>query len=73
MIYSNEINKVCALCRNAERIENNEDEMFCILKKKSVPVSAGDCKKFDYDIFKKIVHRKKRLKTDFSAEDFSLE
>ena len=73
MIYSNDINKVCALCRSAERIENNEDEMFCTIKKQSVSASAGDCKKFDYDIFKKVVHRKKRLKTGFSAEDFSLE
>lgn len=73
MIYSNEINKVCALCRNAETIENNENEMFCRLKKQSMSISAGNCKKFDYDIFKKVVHRKKRLKTNFSAEDFSLE
>ena len=73
MIYSEDINKVCALCRHGQRTENNGDELFCELKKRSVPVAGGDCGKFEYDIFKKTVRRRKRLKTNFSSEDFSLE
>ena len=73
MIYSNDINKVCALCLHAEFIENNETAMHCTLKKINVDKAAPDCGKFVYDIFKKQVRRKKRLKTDFTPEDFTLE
>lgn len=71
MIYSEDINKICALCRSAEVLQDNEDELFCSSRKKNVPIN-NTCKKFEYDIFKKTVHRKRRLKTDFSPEDFSL-
>lgn len=73
MIYSEDINKVCALCIHASAADGSGEFMYCELKKQNMPVSATDCGKFSYDIFKKVVHRKKRLKTDFSAEDFSLE
>ena len=71
MIYSDNINRVCGLCCHAEK--RTDDEMFCDLHKKTVPLSAPDCGRFEYDIFKKPVHRKRRLKTAFSADDFSLE
>lgn len=73
MIYSENINKICALCVHASSVENNEEEMYCAVKEKNMPLSTPDCGKFKYDIFKKVVRRKKRLKTDFSAEDFTLE
>lgn len=72
MIYSEDINKVCALCVNAEPIPENEDEMYCKLYKKNTAITKNDCKKFKYDIFKKVVRRKRRFKTSFSAEDFTL-
>ncbi|MGN0162157.1 MAG: hypothetical protein ACI4EA_01065 [Candidatus Ornithomonoglobus sp.] len=73
MIYSEDINKVCALCTHASKVDGTDEVMYCELKKQNMPASTSDCGKFSYDIFKKVVHRKKRLKTDFSAEDFSLE
>ena len=72
MIYSEDINKVCALCVNAEPIPENKDEMYCKLYKKNTAITKNDCKKFNYDIFKKTVRRKRRFKTSFSAEDFTL-
>ena len=72
MIYSEDINKVCALCVNAEPIPENEDEMYCKLYKKNTAITKNDCKKFKYDIFKKTVRRRRRLKKNFSAEDFTL-
>ena len=72
MIYSEDINKVCALCIHAQKLEDNEDEMYCTLYKKNTAATNGDCKKFKYDIFKKTVRRKKQFKTDFSPEDFIL-
>ncbi|MBQ3125259.1 MAG: hypothetical protein IJC09_07570 [Clostridia bacterium] len=72
MIYSDDINKVCGLCVYAQKLEDSEDEMFCTLFKKNTATSQGDCKKFKYDIFKKTVRRKRRLKTEFTAEDFEI-
>ena len=72
MIYSEEINKVCGVCLYAQAVENCEYEMYCTIYKKYIPISNGECKKFKYDIFKKSVRRKRRLKTNFSSEDFSL-
>ena len=71
MIYSDDINKICALCCNAEHISDNEDEMYCSKKKKNTAINDS-CKKFEYDIFKKPVHRKRRLNSEFSPEDFTL-
>lgn len=73
MIYSSEINKVCAVCRYAQNTqENNEEQIYCSLYKKNEDRSRQSCRKFVYDIFKKQVRRKRRLKTDFSPEDFTL-
>lgn len=71
MIYSDDINKVCALCVYAQG-DSDSDELFCTRRKKNTAASRSDCKKFKYDIFKKPVRRKRRLKTDFSPEDFTL-
>lgn len=70
MIYSDEINKTCFLCSHAQI--NDDDHVFCRLKKKNAVKPHDGCKRFDYDIFKKRVRRKKQFKTDFSPEDFTL-
>lgn len=73
MIYSEDINKVCALCVHAIKRENDDESVHCSLKDVVVSASQQDCGRFKYDIFKKVVHRKKRLKTNFDAADFSLD
>lgn len=70
MIYSKNINRVCALCQKARKY--SEEEMFCEVKGKAVPINRTACKKFSYDILKRNVKRMRRLKTDFSKEDFIL-
>lgn len=72
MIYSDDINKVCALCVYAQEIPDNNEEMYCERYKKNTAATKGDCKKFKYDVFKKVVRRKRRLNTNFTAEDFKL-
>ena len=71
MIYSEEINKICGLCQYAEPAEDSDDIMQCGLKHKEVAFSCEACRKFKYDIFKKTVRRKKKLKT-YSPADFEL-
>ena len=71
MIYSENINRVCGLCVHAEK--RGEDEMRCLLHLKAVGVTEPACGKFEYDIFKKKVHKKRRLKTDLTADDFTLD
>lgn len=71
MIYSEDINKVCALCEHSETIDGNEDILLCNINKKNTAITDS-CAKFKYDIFKKPVRRKRRLKTDFDPEDFVL-
>ena len=70
MIYSDEINNTCYLCLHAQISE--DDTVFCLKKKKNAVNPQNGCKKFDYDIFKKQVRRKRQFKTDFSPEDFTL-
>ena len=70
MIYSTEINKICAVCQMAKK--HNDDEIYCEIKKCAVPLADVACEKFKYDIRKKHVRRMRRLKTDFKAEDFTL-
>ena len=70
MIYSDDINKVCAVCVMAREGENGE--MLCTLKNMSFPAATEACKKFRYDILKKNVRRMRHLKTDYKKEDFTL-
>ena len=78
MIYSENINKVCALCRyfeqNADTGSKAGADTFGRCTLKSIVSNGADpaCKKYIYDIFKRPVHRKKRLRTDYTAEDFKL-
>ena len=70
MIYSTEINKVCGLCQMAK--VQSETEVFCPNSGKILPSNEEGCKKFKYDILKKKVRRMRRLKTNYSKEDFTL-
>lgn len=71
MIYSDEINKVCGLCCFSQMTDVSDEVLFCTKRKKNTAV-GDSCAKFKYDIFKKPVHRKRRLKTNFDAKDFEL-
>ena len=70
MIYSENIEKRCGLCRFSK--PENDESCFCEKRKKSMPQSCEACKKFSYDILKKPTRRKRRFSAGFSAEDFSL-
>ena len=70
MIYSDDINKVCAVCVMAKESENGE--MLCTLKNKTFPAASAACKRFRYDILKKKVKRIRHPKTDYKKEDFTL-
>lgn len=71
MIYSEDINKICALCRYSQPTDD-EEKLICSLNNKTVGKSDPDCGKFIYDIFKRPVRRKRKLKTDFNPDDFKL-
>lgn len=70
MIYSDDINRVCGLCCFSRPVDGSE-KLYCTKRKKNTTATDG-CTKFKYDIFKKPVRRKRRLKTNFRAEDFEL-
>lgn len=70
MIYSQDINKICAVCQLAHK--HSDDEMYCDKKKQAVHANAAACEKFKYDILKRHVRRMRKLKTDFNKEDFTL-
>ncbi len=71
MIYSENIEKRCGLCRFSRT--ENDSSCFCEKEKKSLPLSREACKKFSYDILKKPVRRRKRFSTSLTPEDFRLE
>ena len=70
MIYSDDINKICAVCVMANECDNGE--ILCTKKNKTFPATNVACRKFRYDILKKKVRRMRRLKTDYKKEDFTL-
>jgi len=71
MLYSQEINKICSLCRNAKNVTGSDTHLECISKNEYVPFD-GTCDEFVYDIFKKPTRRKRRLSNSFNPEDFKL-
>lgn len=70
-LYSENIDKICALCRKSKPVSGSDTHLSCSVRDEFVPL-RGTCGDFEYDIFKKPVRRRKKLKTDFSAEDFRL-
>lgn len=70
MIYSQDINKICAVCQSAHKF--SDEEMYCDRKKQTVGRNTTACEKFKYDILKRHVKRIRKLNTDFNKEDFTL-
>lgn len=71
MIYSNNVEKICALCRNSTGVTGTEEHLECKLRNEYMPLN-GSCDRFEYDIFKKPTRRKRRLDKQYKAEDFKL-
>lgn len=71
MIYSPDINKICALCQHSSAVKGDAEHLKCSVRACYMPID-GTCDEFLYDIFKKPTRRRRRLKNKFSAEDFSL-
>ena len=73
MIYSSEINKICALCTKAKKVKGSEMHMQCSLREgEVVPLNKEGCEFFAYDILKRPVRRRKKSTDKFKPEDFSL-
>ena len=73
MIYSEDINKICGLCVHAKKAKGSETHMHCgIHNGEYVAVSREACEKFEYDVFKRPVRRRKKSAGHFKPEDFML-
>lgn len=73
MIYSPDINKKCALCQRARLLNDGEGEiLLCELKGKTFPIDTDGCRRFEYDIFKRKVKRRKTYVSDVKEEDLLL-
>ena len=73
MIYSPDIEKKCALCQKARLVKEGDcDKIVCEHKKDLLDINTPACKRFEYDIFKREVRRRKEFSTNVSAEDFEL-
>ncbi len=70
MIYSDDINKICGLCVFASPIDGDSENIMCEKKRKKRAFN-NKCRKFQYDILKRQVRRKKKLKT-YNPSDFEL-
>ncbi len=71
-MYSPDIDKICAVCINAEAAKGVPTHMACRVHGGYVPASKEACESFGYDIFKKKVSRKKSVKKEYNPEDFKL-
>lgn len=69
-MYSPDIEKKCATCQFAKKIDGTMD-MLC--KTRGVVSYNYICRKYKYDIFKKKIHKKKSLDTNYTADDFSID
>ena len=71
MIYKGVDNPRCVFCVNSKKCD--EDEMvFCAKKNKNVKEDFV-CRKYEYDIFKREIKRKKKPDfSRFSEEEFRL-
>ncbi|HIT84680.1 MAG TPA: hypothetical protein IAA60_02115 [Candidatus Ornithomonoglobus intestinigallinarum] len=71
MIYSDDIEKICALCVYSEKRSNTL--VFCAHLGQCVGASDSACKRYKYDILKREVRRRRPLDTNkLSEEDFKL-
>lgn len=72
MIFSENINKVCGLCENAEFTDDTHERVHCSILNKDCDIADAACDKFSYDIFKKRVHRRRAFKPTYNPDDFKL-
>lgn len=70
-MYSDDIEKICALCVHAHAVKGTVTHMQCTHVGGYVPLSHT-CLDFKYDVLKKRVRRKPPLKHNFTADDFKL-
>jgi hypothetical protein len=71
-IYSEEIDKVCRLCVYSETVKGTKEHVRCTKLGGYVPIGHM-CDLFEYDVFKRVVRRKKTVVKDkFTADDFLL-
>ena len=68
MIYRKTIEPKCRLCKNAVLIENSRNVNCSIYGQRPVDFV---CKKYDYDIFKREINPKPKMKA-FKKEAFEL-
>lgn len=73
MIYSDDIEKKCALCIYSEPISGDDENVRCLKKRRTVPAVNDACKKFRYDITKKHIRRPKRSAAVLNPADFRLD
>ncbi len=69
MIYRKTIEPRCSLCKNASFIENSRNVNCSIYGQRPVDFV---CKKYDYDIFKREIKQKPKMKV-FKKENFELD
>ncbi len=70
MVYSQDIERKCALCQFGEPIP---DTLEVLCKKYGVVEYNYVCKKYKYDIFKKKVKRKRDIGIEYNEEDFFID
>jgi hypothetical protein len=71
MIFKRKDNAMCVYCVHSKK-SDTEDYVFCNKKRKQVKEHSS-CLKYEYDIFKREVKRKKKPDFSyFSEEDFRL-
>lgn len=70
-MYAEDIEKICGYCVHSKK---TEDPFTMLCDKKGEVSFHNACKKFQYDIFKKKIHKKLRINTEeYQEDDFSIE
>ena len=69
-VYAKDIEPKCASCQHGRAIAGTLDVMC---EYRGIVAYNYRCRKYKYDIFTKKIHRKKRIETGFTAEDFSID
>ena len=65
-----EVSKICATCKYARELCSTGD---CMCSKKGLVSADFSCKSYDYNRLMKRPPKKRQIKTNFTAEDFSID
>lgn len=69
MLFRKKIERSCQYCAHSAKL--NDDQMLCT--RKGIVSADGQCRKFDYDPFKRVPSKPKALDfAKYDADDFSL-